>query len=336
MTEAAAAPSAPPSAPAASPPASTLLDGGDPPANPPVADPAAPPASPPAGDPPAAEPDWRARFAGDDTKALETLSRFKTEGDFAKAFFEQQKALSKRAEPARLPENAKPEQIAEWRKGLGLPEIAGDAKPEAFMEAYKIAAPQGYEMSEVEKGMVGDFAKLAYEKGADPSAVKIATDYFFQQQVASQQAINKLNVERQGEWTKALQAELGRDYDATVAAAQSYLNQVFDGDDQAKNELLRAQLPGGGFLGDYPAFVKLIADGALAAGFTDRIETNAMQYGGKSLAEQQQELEGLMFKDPAKYNLPETQQKLNKIIELRLKGGEIDESGEPVRKRRTA
>ncbi len=336
MTEAAAAPSAPPSAPAASPPVSTLLGGGDPPANPPVADPAAPPASPPAGDQPAAEPDWRAKFAGDDPKALETLSRFKTEGDFAKAFFEQQKALSKRAEPARLPENAKPEQIAEWRKGLGLPEISGDAKPEAFMEAYKIAAPQGYEMSEVEKGMVGDFAKLAYEKGADPSAVKIATDYFFQQQVASTQAINKLNEERQGEWRKELQTELGRDYDATIAAGDAYLNQIFADNMDVKAEILNAQLPGGGKLHSNPAFIKMVADLALQNGFTDRIETNAMQSGGKSLEAQQMEIEDLMFKDPAKYNLPETQAKLSKLIELRLKGGEIDEHGNPVRKRRTA
>lgn len=324
------APSAPPSAPPASPPVSTLLEGsGTPPAETPSNTAGTPPA-------PSGEPDWRARFAGEDTKALETLSRFKTEGDFAKAFFEQQKALSKRAEPAKLPDNAKPEQIAEWRKGLGLPEIGGDAKPESFMEAYKIAAPQGYEMSEVEKGMVGDFAKLAYEKGADPGAVKIATDYFFQQQVASQQALNKINVERQGEWTKTLQAELGRDYDATVAAATSYLNQTFDGNEQAKNEILRAQLPGGGFLGDHPAFVKMVSDLALAGGFTDRIEANSMESGGKSLAAQQQELEGLMFSNPQKYNLPETQQKLNKLIELRLNRGEIDESGEPVRKRRSA
>lgn len=267
---------------------------------------------------------------------METLARFKSEGDFAKAFFEQQKALSKRAEPARLPENAKPEQVAEWRKSLGLPELGGDAKPEAFMEAYKIAAPQGYEMSEVEKGMVGDFAKLAYERGADPGAVKIATDYFFQQQAASQQALNKINVERQVDWTKSLQSELGRDYEPTIAAAQSYLNQAFDGDEQSKAELLRAQLPGGGYLGDHPAFVKMVADLALQSGFTDRIETSAMESGGKSLAEQQQEIEALQFKDSARYNLPETQQKLNKIIELRLSRGEIDEQGEPVRNRRRA
>jgi hypothetical protein len=330
-----------------SPPASTPL-GGSAPASPspePVAPVATPsntvetPSSPvaaPAAPSPAPEADWRARFAGEDTKALETLARFKTEGDFFKTFQEQQKTLSKRAEPTRLPENAKPEQIAEFRKSYGLPELGGDAKPEAFMEAYKIAIPQGYEASNVEKGLLGDFAKLAYEKGMDPAAVKASTDFFLQQQVANQQALNKINEERQGEWRKSLQAELGKDYQPLIDAGDAYLNQLFAETPQVKDELLNATLPGGGKLHSHPAFIKMVTEQALAAGFTDRIETTSMESGGKSLAEQQQEIEGMMFKDPAKYNLPATQQKLNKIIELRLKGGEIDDSGEPVRKRRSA
>lgn len=331
-TAVAEAPSAPPSAPPASPPASIQQVAS--PVEPAAAAATPPPASDPVTPPPTD--DWRARFAGEDTKALETFSRFKTEADLGKAYLEAQKALSKRAEPARLPENAKPEQIAEWRKGLGLPELDRDAKPEAFMEAYKIAIPEGYTPSEVEKGLLGDFAKHAYEKGYSPGEVKGAVDFFLQSQQANMQAANKLNVERQQEWTRALKDDLGRDYEPTIAAAETYLNNLFEDNADAKTEILRAQLPGGGFLGDHPAFVKMVADLALQNGFTDRIEANSMESGGKSLAEQQQELEGLMFKDPAKYNLPATQQKLNKIIELRLNRGEIDESGEPVRKRRGA
>ncbi len=280
--------------------------------------------------------DWRARFAGEDTKALETFARFKTEADFGKAFLEQQKTLSKRAEPVRLAENATPEQIGEWRKGLGLPELAGDAKPESYMEAYKIAIPQGYEASEVEKGMLSDFAKQAYAKGWSPAEVKGATDFFFEQQAANQQALNKIDSERQQEWQGQLTKELGRDYQPTVDAATAYLNNAFADNPEAKGEILHARLPGGGFLGDHPAFVKMVADLALQNGYTDRIEANSLESNGKSLEAQQQEIEALQFKDSARYNLPETQQKLNKIIELRLSRGEIDEQGEPVRNRRRA
>lgn len=294
-----------------------------------------PSAPAPSSNPPVSD-DWRARFAGEDTKALEVFSRYKTESDFAKAFLEQRTALSKRAEPTKLAADAKPEQIAEYRKGLGLPEIAGDAKPEAYMEAYGIAVPQGYEASEVEKGLLADFAKRAYEKGYSPSEVKGATEFFFQQQAAGQQAINKYDSERQQEWQGQLTKELGRDYEPTVAAASAYLDTKFADAPELKGEILHARLPGGGFLGDHPAFVKMVADLALQNGFTDRIEASSMESGGKSLEAQQMELEQLQFKDPGRYNLPETQQKLNKLIELRLSRGEIDETGEPVRKRRRA
>lgn len=334
-------PSAPPSAPPVSPAGNgNVLDqGGNAPGSEP---PATPPngttlETPPAGtgEAPPAD-DWRARYAGEDTKRLEILSRYKTEADFANAFFEQRTALSKRAEPARLPENATPEQVAEWRKSLGLPEINGDAKPDAFMEAYKIAIPQGYEPSEFEKGVLGDFAKLAYEKGWSPAEVRGATDFFFEQQMAAQQAVNKDNVAKQQEWQNDLRRELGREYEPMVAAGEAYLNNMFADNPEMKDNILHAQLPGGGYLGDHPAFVKMVADLALQNGFTDRIEANSMESGGKSLEQQQNELEQLQFKDPARYNLPETQQKLNKIIELRLSRGEINEFGEPIRTRRSA
>lgn len=332
-------PSAPPSAPPALPADSGSGAGPsgsdqllEPPAN------GTPPNGAGEGNPPETPPsdDWRAKYAGDDTKRLGVLSRFKTETDFANAFFEQHAALSKRSEPARLPENAKPEQVAEWRKSLGLPELGGDAKPDAFMEAYKIAVPEGYEPSEVEKGLLGDFAKRAYEKGWSPAEVKGATEFFFEQQMAAEQAVNRLDVERQRDWQRELETELGRDYKPTVDAASAFLDSTFADNPEMKAEILHARLPGGGFLGDHPAFVKMVADLALQGGFTDRIEANSMESGGKSLEQQQNEIEALQFKDPTRYNLPETQQKLTKIIELRLARNEINELGEPVRNRRSA
>lgn len=272
-------------------------------------------------------------LAGEDTKGIETLARYKTPGDFWKAHSELRTKLSERPAVARLPDNATPEQIGEYRKGLGLPEIAADAKPEAFMDAYGIKLPEGYEASEVEKGMVGDFAKLAYEQGGSPREIKQAVDFFFQQQQAVMQAANTRAVELRQEWQQSLKNELGRDYDATLASAESYLKQTF-GDDLPN--LLGAQLPGGGYLGDHPAFFKMAADLALQNGFGDRIETNALEAGGKSLAQQHHEIEQLRMSDPARYNAPEVQAKLDKLIELRLKAGEIDEMGNEKRRRSAA
>ncbi len=285
---------------------------------------------------PAANDDWRSKYAGGDTKKIEALSRYKTESDWANSWFEQRAALAKRAEPVRLADNATPEQVAEYRKWLGFPEIGADAKSDAYLDAYKIAIPDGYEASDLEKGMLGDFAKLAYDKGWSPAEVKGATDFFFKQQAASVQALNQVNVGKQQEWQQQLRQEFGRDYDDHIAAATAMFDKLVGDDQGLKAEILHAQLPGGGKLGDHPMFAKLLTDLAMQNGFSDRIEAKSYESGGRSLAEQQAEIEKLMTTDPTKYNLPETQAKLSKIYELRQKRGEIDEFGVEAKRRRSA
>lgn len=319
-----------PSAPPVSPPANTPAPAPAAPAvaSPPASDPAKAPAAPASG-----TPDWRALKAGDDPKRLEVLARYGSEADYDKAFWEQRNALSKRAEPVRLADNATPEQIAEYRKGLGVAEVAKDAPAEKFIEAYGIKAPEGYAISEVEKGMLGDYAKLAYAQGHSPREVKSAVDFFFQQQAAGQQAMNKISVDRQKQWQGELRESLGRDFEPTIAAAEAYLQKQFADKPDMKAEILNAQLPGGGFLGDNPAFISMVAELARGNGFTDRLEASSLESGGKSLQTQRAEIEGLLRSNPQLYNAPETQARLDKLIALQLARGEIDEWGNPIMKR---
>ena len=283
-------------------------------------------------------PDWRALMAGDDVKAVETLARYQSPTDFFKSWQEQRAALSKRAEPARLQDNATPEQIAEYRKGLGLPEISKDAKPTDYMSAFKIEPPKGYELSEVESTMLSEYAKLAYEQGHSPREVKAATDFFFRQQAAGQQAQNRVAVDYMKASQNTLRDELGSaEYEAQQAAGELWLKNEFkDAPDEFTN-LLHAQMPNGGKLGDNPWFFKLIAKQAMGAGYTDRIEANTLEAGGKSLAQQQQEIENMRFKDKAGYDAAMKPGGLyEKIIGARQARGEIDEFGNEARPRRSA
>lgn len=266
-------------------------------------------------------------IAGEDAKALERISRYKTPADVGKALFEAQTKLSQRQEIPKLTADSTPEQVAEYRKAMGVPELAKDAPIERVFESYGIKAPDGYDLSEVEKGMVGDFAKHANAKHMPAGAVKDAVDFFFKSQAANKQAVNKLDVSRQKEWQSQLRDEMGRDFEPMIAAGEAFLNSHFGQDSEGKHQMLNAQMPGGGKLGDNPHFIKLVTDLALKNGFTDRIEANALESGGRSLAEQQRELEGLRTKDRAKYNEPATQEKLKKLISLRQARQEIDEWG---------
>ena len=329
MTEAVAL--TPPAAPASPAPvldkpatqaadAGTLLTGGG-----------APPAdggtTPPAGDAPKVWDNWRQDLSGGDEKILNELTRVKSPADIGKELLRQKQELSKRREPLTLAKDATPEQVAEYRKTIGVPS-------EGTLEAYGIKAPDGYKLSEVEKGALGDLAKLGVDKNVPAPIMKEMTDYFFRVQEANRQALNTLDANRQREWQGELEQKLGKDFKPMVAAGEAFLNQRFADNPEAKAELLNARLPGGGKLGDSPFFIELVIDNALKHGFNDRIEANELESNGRSLAEQQQELEKLQFSDSAKYNLPATQQKLDKIIAARLSRGEIDDSGNEVKKRR--
>lgn len=278
-------------------------------------------------------PDWRALLAGEDVKALERLARYQNPTDVTKALLEAQTKLSQRAEPPKFPDNATPQQVAEWRKGLGVADVPADAKPDAYMAALGITIPEGYTPTAYEAGLIGDYAKLAYDQGMAPREVKAATAFFWKQQAAGRQAMNHMDLDKQKGWLDGLREEWGRDFDGKVAAGEQFLNSHFGDDAAGKSELLNARLPGGGKLGDNPQFIKLMTDLALKSGMTDRIETSAIESGGKSLAEQQMELQRLYMTDRRKYDLPETQAKLDKIIALRRKQGQIDEIGNEIQRR---
>lgn len=276
---------------------------------------------------------WRTMIAGDNQDVLKELSRIKTAADLGKVLLDQKKALSKRAEAPKLPENATPKQVAEYRKLMGVPEVAEGAKPEDYAKAYGIDAPKDYQISEVEKSMLAGFAETMHSQHVPAHIVKGAADFFFKAQTANQQQMNVIDQSRQKEWIGELKSELGKDYEPMIAAGEAYLNKEFEDNPTAKAELLNARLPGGGCLGDNPWFIKRVVDAALNNGFADRIEANEMEGGGKSLEAQQQEIEALWSSDRAKYDMKATQEKLNRILELRLSRGEIDANGKTIKKR---
>lgn len=277
-------------------------------------------------------------LAGEDTKALEAISRYQTPADLTKAFLEQRAALSKRSEPLKITENSTPEQIAEFRKLSDVPDVPQDAKDLAYAEAYGIKAPDGYDLGEVEKSMLGQFAKQMNAAHVPKGVVQkvVAQHFEIQKSLAAQaEAIAK---DKAKEWQGKLRDEIGsREYDARRTAAAAYLQQQFADNPDELSNILGAQLPGGGRLGDHPWLFNIVAEKAMGAGFTDRIEANALEAGGKSLAEQQREIESLMFKDRAAYDAAAAPGgKLDKLIALRQSRGELDEYGNESKRRRSA
>lgn len=281
--------------------------------------------------------DWRAEVAGDDPKALETLSRMKAPADLWKSYSELRGKLSQAQKPAtlKLAEDATPEQVAEYRKAFDVPDVPKEAKDAAYAEAYGIKPPEGYELSEVEKSLLGAFAKKMNASHAPKAFVQkaVAEHFAIQQSLASQ--AETVAKERARGWQNDLRNEWGvREYDGRMAAANAWVKETFRENPEAFEEMRLAQLPGGGRLGDLPAFIRMIVDNAMAAGHTDRIEANALEAGGKSLAEQRAEINSWRFTDRARFNEAAAPGgRLERIIAAQLNRGEIDENDNPIRKR---
>lgn len=204
---------APPADPAANP------NPGAPPAAPPAVPPNSDPAVPPPQDPskpsgPTFASTWRADISGGDEKATKLLERYSTPQDFTKAYLEAVKKISSGELAKPLAKDATPEQVAEWRKGNGIPE-----KPEGYFEKL----PNGLVIGEDDKPLFDAVAQKLHARNVQPEVIHDLAEWYYgmqNQQIQTQQAAD-------AEAKPALEASLreawGADFKANANVYASYL-----------------------------------------------------------------------------------------------------------------
>jgi hypothetical protein len=281
--------------------------------------------------------DWRIALAGDDDSFAEDLEGYESLAAVGTLLREQREALSERPKVPTLPDDATEEQIAEHRALTGVPEFSGD---------YEYDLPEDYTPSEFEQELAGDFLEHMHGKHVPAPVVKETMEFFYRAQQASERAATAIDVEKQQEWQGHLQSKLGDDYETALADGEAYVNKVFEGDPDAKHELLNFRGPDGGRLGDHPLFVEWAIERARAGRAATREGAPSTQQTPPagtqpqqrpaSLAARQEQLEKLMFTDRRTYDSPETKAELEGIIERRMELGELNWMGEPVKKRKVA
>lgn len=130
----------------------------------PAAAPAADPAASPAADPAAGywPADWQKKIAGEDEKELKHLGKYASpEAIWKKARSLEQRLSSGELKTA-LPKDAKPEEIAAWRKDNGIPEAP---------EKYDL---KGIEISDEGRPTVDAFLKAAHAANMTPEQTRAA------------------------------------------------------------------------------------------------------------------------------------------------------------------
>lgn len=195
--------------------------------------------------------DWREKLAGEDKKLLSTLKRFASPKTFSDSYFAMKHKLSSGEYLKALPENASEEDLAEYRKTLGIPETP---------EGYDLTAlPEGLSITEADKPAVADYLKQAHALNLTEAQVKQNVAWYLQNREAEQAALQQRNEQRKDETMNALRAEWGNEFRPNLNAMNGYLDTL--GAD-AKQALLSARDADGTMLLNNPAVVKALAQTA--------------------------------------------------------------------------
>jgi hypothetical protein len=212
--------------------------------------------------------------------------------------------------------DAKPEEVAEFNKALGVPEKAEDYLKDLKLE-------NGAVIGEADKPIVGTFTEAMHKVGAPPAAVKAALGWYYD--LMAQQEADRADADDEAlrVGVSSLKEELGGGYKRETAALKSLFDMAPGGaDDKNPNSLysqvMTARTPDGRMLGNNLEFLKqLIAWRKDIRPFATVTEDGAGS--AKSAEARLEEIRALRKTDNKKYLSNEIQTEELRLIESLMK-----------------
>lgn len=198
---------------------------------------------------------WRERLAAGDQKTLQRLGRFTDPEQIWKSYQELERRMSAGELRPALAKDARPEEVTQWRKEMGIPE-----KPEGY------TAPEGLVIGDEHKEAIAGFQATAHALNYTPQQYQDTLKWYFdsQDQQAQVQADTDATVARTTQ--DALRADWpGHEYRANMNAVHSLLDAaptvtMDDGSKvPLKDMILGARLPNGIPIGSSPEALKWLA-----------------------------------------------------------------------------
>lgn len=252
--------------------------------------------------------DWRTKMAGEDADALKRLERYKSPNDLAKALTEAQNKLrSTRAMPT-LGENPSDEEIAAYRKDMGVPEKA---------EAYLEKLPDGLVIGEDDKPVFESFAQAAHEANIPAEQAQKMLDWYAQLGEQEAAAQSDRDNEARSASIEELRAELGGEYLPKMNAVKAFVEGFGEG---ITENLFGARLADGTLLGDNPNMLRLLMDMQQKVNPMGIVAPADGKTSAETVTDRIAEIEGVMRTDRAKYNKDTAmQEELRRLYEFQDK-----------------
>lgn len=225
--------------------------------------------------------DWRKELSGGDADLLKKLERFSSPADYTKSYLEAEKRIREGFKQPTLPENATPEQVAEYRKQIGVPDAP---------DGYKLNLPDGIVVGEADKPLWDLFLTNANKMNLTQSELdKVAPAYYaMEASLREQQDKDVKEAFRKNE--QALKAEWGSDYQPNLNINENFL--VKEGGDALKDALMNSVAPDGSPLANHPVVAKFLNNMARMQGFAD----NMVYDSEAGLNSTQSEIDAIMSK----------------------------------------
>ncbi|WP_318875516.1 hypothetical protein [Sinorhizobium meliloti] len=252
---------------------------------------------------------FREKLAGGDEAILKQLGRYKSIDAISRGFREAYNTAKNGG--AKLPvlsDKSTPEEVKAYREAMGIPE-----DPSAYPGDFR----EGYEATDADKAILGDFKAAMHARNVPPATASAALEWYQDFATAQQQELDGNLAKVAKETQAALRNEWGGEYDGNIGAAQQLMTahlgkEGFEG-------MMGLRLMDGSRLQDNIAFVKMMAQ--LGADYYggNAIMNGDVETTAKTVQERIDELLAYRVSDPEKYKSDDVQQKITKLYAQRDK-----------------
>ena len=191
--------------------------------------------------------DWREQMAGGDEKLLKELSRFTSPQMLVKSWKDTRVKISSGQFKTTLPENATPEEVAQWRTENGVPES---------WEKYDRDLGDGMVLGEEDAPIVDSFLQKMHEANMPAGTAKEVLRWYYEFNDAQQQEIYQKDTEFKETALESLRAEWGQEFKGNINAVRSLVG------DEIGEILFSARTENGERLGDHPEILRFLAQTA--------------------------------------------------------------------------
>ena len=196
-------------------------------------------------------------------------------------------------------ENARPEEVAEFHKSLGVPET-----PEGYFENIKLE--NGAVLGDADKPIAEDFAKALHPAGATPAVVSKALNWYLARQEQQAADLDQADETYRIESERALKEEYGPAFKRKTNAIASLFDIAPGGVDINNERALYSRLMGGRtadgkVIGNDPDMVRFLVALAMDRNPSATVVDEAGA-SGKTVDGEISEIENIMRTDRRRYD----------------------------------